>query len=136
LDELGKLLLLHQHLSRLVKAAANIDFEKGNILALDQVHLRGLDLSKCSLGDAGLSRLWVSLAGQADSLEWIDTSNNQGVVRFEIIQSTLSGLRRLSKLKIAGNTRILSEESLFDEVTMQGWQLQELDLSGIMVRIA
>lgn len=106
---------------------------KADLLTLDQVHLRRIDLSECSLGDAGLSKLWVSLAGQADSLEWINTSNNQGVVRFEIIQSALSGLRRLSKLEIAGNTRILSEESLFDELTMQTWQLQELDLSGIMV---
>lgn len=94
-----------------------------------------MDLSKCSLGDAGLSKLWVGLAGQADSLEWIDTSSNQGVVRFEIIQSTLSGMRRLSKLKIAGNTRIMSDESLFDAVTMQNWQLQELDLSGITVSV-
>lgn len=94
-----------------------------------------MDLSNCSLGDAGLSKLWVGLAGQADSLEWIDTSGNQGVVRFEILQSTLSGMRRLSKLKIAGNTRILSEESLFDAVTMQNWQLQELDLSGITVSV-
>ncbi|KFG83093.1 leucine rich repeat protein [Metarhizium anisopliae] len=110
--------------------------ELADLLTLDQVHLRRIDLSECSLGDAGLSKLWVSLAGQADSLEWINTSNNQGVVRFEIIQSTLSGLRRLSKLEIAGNTRILSEESLFDELTMQTWQLQELDLSGIMLNDA
>ncbi|OAA43103.1 leucine rich repeat protein [Metarhizium rileyi] len=110
--------------------------ELAELLTLDQVHLRKLDLSKCSLGDAGLSRLWVSLAGQANSLEWVDTSNNHGVVRFEIIQSTLSGLKRLSKLKIAGNTRMSSEESLFDEVTMQGWQLQELDLSGMMLNAA
>ncbi|KHN95101.1 leucine rich repeat protein [Metarhizium album ARSEF 1941] len=103
--------------------------ELADLLTLDQVHLRRIDLSNCSLGDAGLSKLWVSLAGQTDSLEWIDTSNNQGVVRFEIIQSTLSGLRRLSKLDIAGNTRITSEESLFDELTMQDWHLQELDLS-------
>ncbi|KAK2592971.1 hypothetical protein QQS21_009338 [Conoideocrella luteorostrata] len=110
--------------------------ELANLLVLDQVHLRRLDLSKCSLGDGGLSKLWVSVAGQANSLEWIDTSNNQGVVRFETIQTTLSGMRRLCKLKIAGNTRILSEESLFDEITMHDWELQELDLSGIMLNSA
>lgn len=103
-------------------------------MALGQVHLRRLNLSQCSLGDTGLSKLWVSLAGQANSLEMVDTSSNHGVVRFETIQTTLSRMRRLTKLNIAGNTRILSEESLFDEMTMHEWELQELDLSGIMVR--
>lgn len=104
-----------------------------NLLALSHVHLRRLDLSQCSLGDAGLSQLWTSLAGQAKSLEWIDTSNNHGVVRFETIQTTLSKMRKLSKLNIAGNTRILSDESLFNETTIYDWELQELDLSGMMV---
>ncbi|KAG6040421.1 hypothetical protein E4U41_000621 [Claviceps citrina] len=107
-----------------------------NLLALNQVHLRRLDLSQCVLGDAGLSRLWTSLAGQANSLESIDTSNNRGVVRFDTIQSTLSRMRRLSTLKIAGNTRILSEASLFDEMTVYDWELQELDLSGIILNAA
>ncbi|KAG6017543.1 hypothetical protein E4U43_000932 [Claviceps pusilla] len=107
-----------------------------NLLALSHVHLRRLDLSQCSLGDAGLSQLWTSLAGQAKSLEWIDTSNNHGVVRFETIQSTLSKMRRLSKLNIAGNTRILSDESLFSETTIYDWELQELDLSGMMLNAA
>lgn len=107
--------------------------QTANLLAMNQVHLRRLDLSKCSLGDAGLSKLWMSLAGQANSLEWIDTSNNHGVVRFETIQRTLSGMRRLSKLNIAGNTRLVSEEPLFDEMTICKWELQELDLSGVMV---
>lgn len=78
----------------------------------------------------------MSLAGQANSLESIDTSNNHGVVRFETIQSSLSGMKRLSKLNIAGNTRFLSEESLFNEATMHDWELQELDLSGMMVGIS
>jgi len=86
------------------------------------------------LGDAGLSKLWTSLAGQANSLEWIDTSNNHGVVRFETIRNTLCRMRRLSKLKIAGNSRMLSDESLFNEMTIYDWELQELDLSGMMVR--
>ncbi|KAG6259721.1 hypothetical protein E4U24_000036 [Claviceps purpurea] len=107
-----------------------------NLLALNQVHLRRLDLSRCSLGDTGLSKLWMSLAGQANSLESIDTSNNHGVVRFETIQSSLSGMKRLSKLNIAGNTRFLSEESLFNEATMHDWELQELDLSGMMLNSA
>lgn len=110
--------------------------ELANLLAINQVHLRRLDLSKCSLGDAGLSQLWMSLAGQANSLEWIDTSNNHGVVRFETIQRTLSGMRRLSRLNIAGNTRLVSEEPLFDEMTICKWELQELDLSGIMLNPA
>ncbi|KAG5984302.1 hypothetical protein E4U55_005365 [Claviceps digitariae] len=107
-----------------------------NLLSLNHVHLRRLDLSRCSLGDAGLSKLWTSLAGQANSLEWIDTSNNHGVVRFETIQTTLGRMRRLSKLNIAGNTRILSEESLFNEMTIYDWELQELDLSGMMLNAA
>ncbi|KAG5937719.1 hypothetical protein E4U53_008148 [Claviceps sorghi] len=107
-----------------------------NLLALSQIHLRRLDLSRCSLGDAGLSKIWMGLAGQANSLEWVDTSNNHGVVRFEIIQDTLGKMRRLSKLNIAGNTRMLSEESLFNEMTIYNWELQELDLSGMMLNAA
>ncbi|KAG6004316.1 hypothetical protein E4U21_001175 [Claviceps maximensis] len=107
-----------------------------NLLTLNHVHLRRLDLSRCSLGDAGLSKLWTSLAGQANSLEWIDTSNNHGVVRFEIIQSTLCRMRRLSKLNVSGNTRILSDEPLFNEMAIYDWELQELDLSGMMLNAA
>lgn len=116
-------------------AAGDLD-ELANLLMLEQVHVRRMDLSKCSLGDSGLSRLWMSLAGQSNSLEWLDTSDNQGTVRFETIKSTLRRMKRLCKLKIAGNTRILSDEPLFDEMTMQEWELQELDLSGIALNTA
>ncbi|PHH91376.1 hypothetical protein CDD83_684 [Cordyceps sp. RAO-2017] len=105
--------------------------ELANILVMDHVHFKKLHLARCALGDAGLSKLWRSLPGQAQSLEWLDTSENQGTVRFEDIQSTLRLLRRITRLNIAGNTRIASEESLFDETTMGSWALQELDLSGI-----
>lgn len=105
-----------------------------NILVLDHVHFKKLDLAKCALGDAGLSKLWTGIAGQAHSLEWLDTSDNHGIARFEVIQYTLRQLRRITKLNIAGNTRITSGESLFDEATIASWALQDLDLSGIAVR--
>lgn len=105
-----------------------------NTLVLDHVHFKKLDLPRCALGDAGLSKLWTGLAGQAESLEWLDTSENHGVARFEIVQRTLRQLRRITKLNIAGNTRITSDESLFDKTSIGSWALRDLDLSGIAVR--
>lgn len=108
--------------------------DPANMLGLDYAHIKKLHLSKCALGDAGLSRLWTALAGQAFSLECLDTSDNQGIVRFDIIRGTLSLLQRVVSLNIAGNTRILSDEPLLDADVMANWLLRDLDLSGIMVR--
>lgn len=95
--------------------------------------MRVLNIAGCGLGDAGLSKLWFGLAGQAGSLQVINTSDNHGVARFETIQSTLSQLHGLKKLSIAKNTRLTSDLPLFTRETIETWPLQELDLSGIMV---
>ena len=100
---------------------------------LDHVHLRKLDVSKCALSDSALSKLWIGLAGQGLSLQHLDLSKNQGVVRFDIVQDTLRRMRRLTSLNIAGNTRIVNDESLLDPYVMEHWMLQDIDLSGIMV---
>lgn len=101
---------------------------------LDHVNFKKIHFAKCALGDAGLSKLWTGLAGQIHSLECLDTSDNQGIVRFDIIQNALRCLRRITKLNIGGNTRITCDESLFDEEAIGSWALQEIDLSGIAVR--
>ncbi|KAJ6446376.1 leucine rich repeat protein [Purpureocillium lavendulum] len=110
--------------------------ELANLLALDYVHIKKLHLAKCALGDAGLSQLWGALGSQGFSLECLDTSDNQGIVRFDAIQRTLKKLQRLTSLNIAGNTRIMSEASLFDSETIMKWALQDLNLSGIMLNDA
>lgn len=104
-----------------------------NILVLDHVYFKELNLANCSLGDAGLSKLWSGLAGQAASLENLDTSDNQGTVGFEVARNTLSQLWAIKRLNMAGNTRLHSDASLFDEAAINTWSLQELDLSGIAV---
>ncbi|KND95287.1 hypothetical protein TOPH_00485 [Tolypocladium ophioglossoides CBS 100239] len=110
--------------------------ELANLLVLDDVNFKKIHFAKCALGDASLSKLWTGLAGQIHSLECLDTSDNQGIVRFDIIQNTLRRLRRITKLNIAGNTRITCDESLFDEETIGSWALQEIDLSGIALNDA
>ncbi|POR37921.1 Uncharacterized protein TPAR_01874 [Tolypocladium paradoxum] len=110
--------------------------ELANILVLDHVNFKKLHFAKCALGDAGLSKLWTGLAGQVHSLECLDTSDNQGIVRFDVIQNTLRRLRRITKLNIAGNTRITCDESLFDQETIGSWALQEIDLSAIALNDA
>lgn len=39
--------------------------ELANLFGLDYVRFKKLHLAKCALGDAGLSKLWMGLAGQA-----------------------------------------------------------------------
>lgn len=105
-----------------------------NVFALDDVHMKKIELSNCGLGDIDLTKLWGGLAGQAETIEWIDTSNNSGTVGFDTIAYTLRQLRNIKKLNISGNTRLVSEEPLFAERALNSWALQELDLSGIVVR--
>lgn len=107
--------------------------ETANLLGLGQVGFKKLDVSNCCLGDTGLSKLWTGIAGQSTSLEALDTSENQGTVKFEIIRFALSQLRAVKSLNIAGNTRLTTEASLFDEAALNSWNLQQLDLSGISV---
>lgn len=95
--------------------------------------MRKLDLANCGLGDEGLTTLWTGIAGQGTSLQHIDTSENQGTVKFEIIYDALSQLQVIKKLNIAGNTRIPLDVPLFDESALHTWALEELDLSGIAV---
>lgn len=108
---------------------------KANLLVLNNVHLRSLDVANCGLGDIGLSKLWTGLSGQATSLEEVNTSENQGTVKFEVLRHSLSQLRTIRKLNIAGNTRIGSLRPLFDEAAINTWDLEELDVSGIAVSI-
>ena len=110
------------------------DTVPANVLGLDDVHMKKIELSNCALGDGDLTQLWSGLAGQAETIEWIDTSNNNGTVGFETITYTLRQLRNIKKLNISGNTRLISEEPLFAEGALNSWALQELDLSGIVVR--
>lgn len=105
-------------------------------LLLDGVCVRRLDLANCGLGDAGLTKLWAGLSGQYATLEVLDTSNNQGTVKFEVIRNTLSHLRAVRKLHIVGNTRIDSDMSLLSQSAMSSWTLHEIDMSGIIVSCA
>ncbi|KAL7798396.1 hypothetical protein V8C37DRAFT_201248 [Trichoderma ceciliae] len=107
--------------------------ELANLLGLDDVHLKKIDLSNCGLMDVDLNKLWAGLAGQAETIEWIDTSNNSGTVGFDTMTYTLRQLRNIKKLNISGNTRLVSEEPLFAERALNSWALQELDLSGIVL---
>lgn len=105
-------------------------------LVLDHVRLRRLDLSNCDLGDAGLAKIWTALAAQGPSLEAIDTSSNWGFVKEDVMRNTLSQFRHLTTLRIAKNTRLESDVSLFDIKAMSLWRLEVLDLSGIVLNDA
>ncbi|KAL7937679.1 hypothetical protein V8C35DRAFT_185909 [Trichoderma chlorosporum] len=107
--------------------------ELANVLAMDEVHMKKIELSNCGLGDVDLTKLWSGLAGQAETIECIDTSNNSGTVGFDTITYTLRQLRNIKKLNISGNTRLISEEPLFAEGALNSWALEELDLSGIVL---
>ncbi|KAJ3481675.1 hypothetical protein NLG97_g7762 [Lecanicillium saksenae] len=136
--ELLKRQLSHCHsivLSRNPISSADAD-ELRDTLSLHHVRLRRLELADCGLADFGLSDIWTALDHQADSLEIIDLSNNQGTVRFEIICNALSHLSGVTKLCIARNVRLATELSLFDDDALATWQLQDLDLSGIVLNDA
>ncbi|KFA55474.1 hypothetical protein S40293_02078 [Stachybotrys chartarum IBT 40293] len=116
-------------------APSDVD-ELATVMRQEHVCLRSLDLSRCNLGDAGLSQIWTGLAAQGLTLDTIDTSDNQGTVRGEILRNTLRQMKSLTKLRIAGNARLDSEKALFDEAALNCWALQELDLSGIALNDA
>ncbi|KAM5351530.1 hypothetical protein ACJ41O_004253 [Fusarium nematophilum] len=111
-------------------APADVE-ELANLLVLEEVYMRKLDLSNCGLGDEGLTTLWTGISGQGSSLQHVDTSENQGTVKFEAIHYSLSQLQAIRKLNIAGNTRIPLDTPLFEEAVLNSWALEELDLSGI-----
>ena len=81
-----------------------------------------------------MSKLWAGIPGQAHSLQTIDTSNNHGIVKCDLLRHGLDQLRAIRKLNISGNTRLDTGNPLVDEATINGWTLTELDLSGIAVR--
>jgi len=110
--------------------------ELASLLVLDHVHFRKLELAGCSLGDAGLSKLAVGLAGQMDSLQVLDISDNQGVVKSDILRHSLNQLRALRKLNIASSTRLDSRYPVVDEAAIHNWSLTELDLSCIALNEA
>ncbi|KAF4965436.1 hypothetical protein FZEAL_10758 [Fusarium zealandicum] len=111
---------------------APVDVEElANLLVLDAVYMRKLDLSNCGLGDEGLTTLWTGISGQGSSLQHIDTSENQGTVKFEVIHDSLTQLQAIKRLNIAGNTRIPLDTPLFEDAALNSWALEELDLSGI-----
>ncbi|KAK3187246.1 hypothetical protein K4F52_003877 [Lecanicillium sp. MT-2017a] len=108
----------------------------GEIIMQTHVHLRRLEIADCGLGDSSLSMLWKGLACQGGFLEVLDTSNNYGTVKFDIVCNALSQFKSLTKLCMARNTRLTSELSLFDDDALSSWPLQELDLSGITLNDA
>lgn len=110
--------------------------ELRDTLGNHHVRLRRLELAHCGLVDFGLSDIWTALDHQADSLEKIDLSDNQGTVRFEIVCNALSRFRGVTKLCIGRNVRLATGLSLFDDDALATWQLQELDLSGIVLNDA
>lgn len=110
--------------------------DMANLLVLDHTYLKKLEIAKCGLGDAGLTKVWTGISGQAASLEVVDTSDNQGTVKFEVIYPSLAELRAIKSLRIAGNTRLPPGVSLFDEAALNFWVLEELDLSGIALNDA
>lgn len=75
----------------------------------------------------------MGIAGQGTSLQVLNTSENHGTVRFDIIQHSLSRLGAMTKLNITGNTRLDPGFSLFDDEATSTWALEELDVSGIAV---
>ncbi|EGX94373.1 leucine rich repeat protein [Cordyceps militaris CM01] len=110
--------------------------ELRDTLNLHHVRIRRLELAECGLCEFGLSDIWTALDRQAETLEILDLSNNPAVVRFEIICNALSHLKGITKLCIARNVRLATELSLFDDDALATWQLQELDLSGIIINDA
>lgn len=136
--ELMKRQLSHCHsiaLSSNPIAAEDVD-ELRDVLSLPNLRLRRLELADCGLADFGLSDVWTALDNQAETLEIVDLSNNQGTVRFEIICNALSHMSGVTKLSIARNVRLATELSLFDDEALLTWRLQELDLSGIVLNDA
>jgi Ran GTPase-activating protein (RanGAP) involved in mRNA processing and transport len=107
--------------------------ELANLLVLDHVHFRKLELAGCSLGDAGLSKLAAALPGQMNSLQVLDISDNHGAVKSDILRHSLNQLRELRKLNLASSTRLDSRYPIFDEAAIHNWSLTELDLSCIVV---
>lgn len=104
-----------------------------NALVLDHVSFRSIKFARCKLGDEGLAALWTGLSGQGDSLDTIDTSDNQGTVKFELFRYCLRQLQTIRRLNVSGNTRLHVAESLFEEPILNQWELEELDLSKITV---
>lgn len=136
--------LAHQDVEELGKYTRNynsacyspdfiLTFCLATLLGLDYASFKKLDLSKCSLGDVGLSNLWEALPAQAETLEYLDTSNNQGTVKASTISNTLDQLKAVKQLRIAGNTRIYPDDCLFEAATLDRWALEELDLSNMAV---
>lgn len=107
--------------------------DMANLLVLDHTYLKKLEIAKCGLGDAGLTKMWTGITGQAASLEAVDTSDNQGTVKFDVMYQSLAELRAIKSLKIAGNTRLPPGVPLFDEAALNFWVLEELDVSNIAV---
>lgn len=125
-DDLG---MKHAH----SRSSRYANMLSANALVLDHVAIRRLEVSRCGLGTAGLSKLWSGLAGQATRLEYLDTSDNQGKVHPDIICLTLSKLRALKTLKLAGNTSAHLDKPLLDQAAICRWKLEDLDLSNIDV---
>ncbi|OAA74124.1 leucine rich repeat protein [Cordyceps fumosorosea ARSEF 2679] len=138
ISELLRRQLSHCHsivLSHNPISSADAD-ELRDILTLPHVRLRRLELAQCGLGEFGLSDIWSTLDQQTDSLEILDLSNNPGIVQLEVVCNTLRHLSSVTKLCIARTVRLATGVSLFDDDALVTWQLQELDLSGMMINDA
>ena len=111
---------------------ADVD-ELTNILMLEHTSVKKLDLSNCSLGEFGLSKIWSVLPVQANCLESLDLSDNAGTINYDYMLDSLNGLRAIKQLKLRGNTRLPHDIALFEEASISNWVLEELDLSGIVL---
>ncbi|KAI5465786.1 hypothetical protein BGZ63DRAFT_348023 [Mariannaea sp. PMI_226] len=107
-----------------------------NLLVLDYTYLKKLEVARCGMGDVGLTKFWTAISGQFSNLETLDTSDNQGTVKFEVLLNSLRELRAIKSLRIAGNTRLPPGVAMFDNEILGIWTLEELDLSNIALNDA
>ncbi|XP_046943715.1 vasorin [Lynx rufus] len=111
------------HLPRLLL----LDLSHNSLPALEPGTLDTANVEALRLAGLGLRRLDEGLFGRLRNLHDLDVSDNQ----LERVPPAIRGLRGLTRLRLAGNTRIaqLRPESLAGLVA-----LQELDLSNLSLQ--
>uniref|UniRef100_A0A673VCE6 Vasorin n=2 Tax=Suricata suricatta TaxID=37032 RepID=A0A673VCE6_SURSU len=104
-----------------------LDLSHNSLPALEPGTLNTANVEALRLAGLGLRRLDEGLFGRLQNLHDLDVSDNQ----LERVPPAIRGLRGLTRLRLAGNTRIaqLRPESLAGLVA-----LQELDLSNLSLQ--
>ncbi|XP_069859684.1 vasorin-like [Dipodomys merriami] len=104
-----------------------LDLSHNSFLALEPGVLDTANVEALRLAGLGLQQLDEGLFGRLRNLHDLDVSDNQ----LERLPSVIRGLRGLTRLRLAGNTRIaqLRPEDLAGLAT-----LQELDLSNLSLQ--